>query len=467
MWMYPRLVQPAETGPERPSVILISLDTLRADHLSFYGHDRETSPYLAKFAKECVVFEEAVSASTWTTPSHASMFTGALPWEHGAGSWQRAGRLEDSWVTVAELAQEAGYTTAAFTEGGAVGGGLGFLQGFEQYNDGQFEARPWSGTAVMMFNRAERWMLQRRADPFFTFLHTFEIHAPYCSPPPEGTQFVPEDAPETTCLFEAQIDTPRLTGHGVDLYDGGILYTDWVLGGFLENLRAGGVLEKAVVIITADHGEEFGEHGSLGHLTHIYEEVIHVPLMIRFPGGQWGGMRVRELVATRDLHATIADVMGVPVAKRFKGAQSFLSLVDPDGRAPYTREHVFSHLSLGDSETAAPTEGLYEAQHFSVRSLTGRYMISDKPYLKAVQAAGKVTEAIAPWTHEAYDRTRDPGEHTNLAGNFTPSLEALRRILMGRLKRDGQLGHLMGGGGEGSPQISRESIEEMEAMGYF
>jgi arylsulfatase A-like enzyme len=465
-WSVPQLTGTPEREERRPNILLIVLDTLRVDRLHHTGYGRETSPELDRFAQESTVFLNAVSPSTWTTPSHASMFTGAQVWQHGAGSWFRGFSLSDRWNTIAEIARAEGYTTAAFTEGGAVGGRFGFSQGFEQYDDGPVFEGPRSGTAKITLEKAWDWMARRAAAPFFMFVHTFEIHAPYCSPPPDGTAYVNPEA-GSCCIDEDEITDDEIGARASSLYDGGVRYTDRMLGAFLERMKTEGLLENTIVVITSDHGEEFGEHGAYGHSTHIFPEVCNVPLMVRMPGPARPGTKVDTLVGTIDLHATLAEFMGAPADRVFPEARSFAALARGDADATYDRPYVFCHLPQRDQDAALATGRDHEYEYYSIRSQEARFMITNHFWMLREIGAMPPETAAAEWTEFAFEHLADPFETQNLAESPSEELKRLRGILYDRLRADGQLRHSLGNSESRALDVSEESIQQMEAMGYF
>jgi len=465
-WSVPQLTGAPQREESRPNILLIVLDTLRVDRLHHMGYGRETSPELDRFAEECTVFRNAVSPSTWTTPSHASMFTGAQVWQHGAGSWFRGFTLSDKWNTVAEIAHAEGYTTAAFTEGGAVGGRFGFSQGFEQFDDGPVFEGPRSGTAKITLEKAWDWMAQRAAAPFFMFVHTFEIHAPYCSPPPDGTAYVDPDA-GSCCIEEADITDDEIGARASSLYDGGVRYTDRMLGAFLRRMETEGLLKNTIVIITSDHGEEFGEHGAYGHSTHIFPEVCNVPLMVRMPGPARAGTRVDRLVGTIDLHATLAEFMGAPADRVFPESRSFAALARGDADAAYDRPYVFCHLPQRDQDAALATGRDHEYEYYSIRSQDARFMITNHFWMLREIGAEPPESRIVEWTEFGFEHRTDPFESRNLAETPSEELQRLRGILYDRLRADGQLRHSLGNSESNALDVSEESIQQMEAMGYF
>jgi len=314
-------------GPDRPSVILISVDTLRADHLSCHGYERDTSPVIDSLATAGVRFEWAFAQATFTLPSHMTLFTSLYPTVHDVINRDR--RLPGARTTVTEALVEAGYRTAAFTDGGFVGGRYGFNQGFERYRD------RWTLIAGSV-PRALDWIDAVPDDePFFVFLHCYDVHDPYLPPEPYRSRYTDPDydgdfVPTTRALTEirdrlgADPDghhglTDADVAHMVALYDGGIRYTDRWLGRFFAGLRELGVADDTWIILTSDHGEEFTEHGSVLH-ERLYHTVTHVPLIVVPPGGLDAGVVRSEIVELVDVAPMIVEVTGAPALADAQGA---------------------------------------------------------------------------------------------------------------------------------------------------
>ena len=301
-WSTPFLTpQPPRDGT---SVLLMSIDTLRADHLGCYGYGRDTSPNIDRLAREGVLFRQAVSASTWTLPSHASMFTGLLPSRHGAVRRGFTTPLRPTFDTLAELLWDQGYRTAGFTGGGFVL--LGLDQGFERYTNPGADTDKVAILARTV-EHTESWMRDHRAVPFFAFFHTYAVHMPYAPPEPYRAMFAPPPPSGPSAAF----DVPGLVG----LYDGEIRHMDAVVGGLLDRLRNDRELaQRTCVILTADHGEEFEEHGALFHdHAKVYEELARVPLIVWCPSRFAGGRVIDQPVSLVDLLPTVLDIAGVSI----------------------------------------------------------------------------------------------------------------------------------------------------------
>ena len=459
LWGTPLLYSAsAKWDIETPNVILISLDTLRADHVGCYGYARETTPNLDRFAEECVLFETAVTSAPWTTPSHASVFTGLHPAVHGAGIHSRGFRLGGQWNTLAEVARSNGYLTTAFTEGIAIRGQLGFAQGFDIYSDGPAPDRHIAGTAEQTFARAAAWLDRYGRLPFFLFVHTYEIHEPYGGPGRWRDLF-------TDPGFEGRADQgPAARAHTVDLYDGGIAYTDEHLGRFLDALRQHGLLRNTAVVVFSDHGEEFWEHGAAGHLTHLYDEVLLVPLLIRLPGDRPPYGRVRRQVALRDVFATVLEFLGMPAAAG--GTSSLLSLAESGGASEtYPRRWVHSELVQREDPLTEQLGRPAEWTARSVRTEAAKYVASNKrAVLNAARAVNPADASTAPVVDEEfYDLLEDPVERENAAKRDpkrTAHFRALNEALLGSISSGDQTGQEEQG-------LTEKDIEALKSMGYL
>jgi arylsulfatase A-like enzyme len=310
----------SEAGIE--GVLLVTVDTLRADHLSAYGGPDPT-PAFDAVAAEGVLVERAYTPTPSTGPAHASLFTGLYPWRHGV--LQNAAPLPDELVTLAMSLRERGFRTAAFVSSFILDGRFGFDRGFESYGFEATEKIVWRGQLRPRFyargaattDAALRWLHDHRGERFFLWIHYFDPHAPY--EPPEGFALPPgTDVDLDGRRVPSGLGSRSRLGDLVRAYRGEVRYTDAELGRLLDSLREDGRLDRIALVVTSDHGEAFGDHGQLGHGTTLYEELVRVPLLVRGPGIP-AGRRLPGPVQLEDLMPTLLDWLGLPVPPDLDG----------------------------------------------------------------------------------------------------------------------------------------------------
>lgn len=313
----------ADAPVRDPDVVLIVMDTTRVDRLGLYGHERDTTPRLDAFAESCEVFERAWSSASWTLPAHASLLTGLYVSAHGAHmkpGWapdargENPAHLVSSATTLAEILRDRGYATAVFAAAGWLAPEFGLLQGYE-VKDAEFrrETVPVETVpAETITARAKAWMDGVPADqPLHLLVNYFDPHDPY-RPAPDfdlWSAAYPKGAPLDPTADESERHEFLLRARErlLALYDGEIRYMDHHLGALLDHLRAIGRLENALVVITADHGEGFGDK-AVGHAVWLYESLLRIPMIVHRPGG--GGMRRSELVSIVDVMGIVAEEVG-------------------------------------------------------------------------------------------------------------------------------------------------------------
>jgi arylsulfatase A-like enzyme len=322
------VVSDAAAVDTRPNVVVISLDTLRARNVSGYGYGRQTSPFFDSLAKRGALFEDAITTSVTTGPSHMSMFTGLYPVNHGlsTGLEHKADRV----VTLAEALRNAGYQTAAFTEDGYIVRDRGFGRGFSEYTENKAILRHGPGEVRRTFGQARRWLSSpaRAREPFHLFVHTYEVHSPYRPPGKYGELFEGDDqpGPEDPVLLRQR-----------DNYDREIRYVDDKLRELVATLDERGLRERTLLVITADHGEEFHEHGHYQHGGAVFDESLHIPLLFLGPGIPPG--RHTGQVSLIDVMPTLLDYAGVPPPPDLDG-MSLLPAIR--GEAPVAPRTLFA-----------------------------------------------------------------------------------------------------------------------------
>lgn len=377
----------------RPNVLLISIDMLRSDRLSCYGHTRATSPAIDRLAAEGQVFETHVSSSSWTLPGHASLFTALPDSLHGAVDMDM--RVAEGQFTLAERFQSAGWTTAGFYSGPFLHPAFGFGQGFERYVDCTSYGKSLSQAQVQQWTRSvdvekaahaditsprvhaafEQWLTTRDRDrPFFAFLHMWDVHYDFLPPPPYDTLFDPDykgPIDGRDFWFDDRIRAdmnPRDLQHLLALYDGEIAWTDSWIARIREDLTRAGVLDNTIVVITSDHGTEFFEHGAKGHRNTLHEEVVRIPLIVRWPSAISAGGRVTQQSRSIDVLPTLLELAGLPPAADVLG-RSLVPLMR-DCMAPHAPHAVLELSSRGRALRAVRTQNgklidsLHDSRHY-------------------------------------------------------------------------------------------------------
>lgn len=404
------------------NVLVISFDALRADALGLYGYSRNTSPNLDAFASEAVVFEDAYVASPVTPTSFAAVFTGLYPFKSFIG-WKLA-----STTTLATVMQNAGYQTFGLLNNVQLVTERHFDRGFEHYDTGRWTDEELLEVAMDRINLAADG-----EQPFFGWVHFISPHTPYdfreisahLAPAMSEGRF----AERVGGSFE--IETPEELKRVRDLYDGEIFFADHLFGQLVSHLRETGVLDNTMIIVTADHGEEFMEHGQVQHNA-LYEPLVRVPLLIRHPGHPVG-VRVEEPVMTMDLLPTIASVIGANAPGDLDGVDLRASL-DPD-------------------------------RHRIVTGMTN----PDRYEILSARSGKKLIQICTPdFREELYDLSADPGETTNIvldrpevANELGIHLEDLTSAEPCALIRSVNQGK--------APEhlLSSEQIEELKSLGYI
>lgn len=437
----------AELNCPRCPVVLVSVDTLRADHLGCYGYSRPTSPCVDAFSARAILFERAYAPSFTTADSHMSMFTGVYPSVHGVRTvWKEEPDfrpLDPGITTLPELLRASGYATAGFTGGGNVAPEHGFGRGMDVYEALEDDAARVD--KVLAFAR------QQGSRPYFLFVHTYSVHDPYTPSPPWARSFDPTYAgriqsdlaalrrvatsfDSERALFWSPVDRKdsRDVAHLVALYDGEIRQLDEHLCRLLDGLLT--LHPRPLVVLTSDHGEQFAEHGGFLH-TALYEELIHVPLLVWHPRLTRPG-RVHERVSLVALMPTLLDLLGLPPAVQAQG-RSLRSLLA--GRAP--DDAIFSE----------------KAGHAAAYIRNGQKLILRR-------RRGKE----GPERAELYELDRDPRETRNRAAKHLEG-SGLREALEGIRNTNRMLAATLRPAQATATGVrpDEETVERLRALGYL
>jgi arylsulfatase A-like enzyme/Tfp pilus assembly protein PilF len=418
------LLRSRSLSASRPNILLITLDTTRADHLGAYGYRLGATEHLDRLASQGVLFERTVSAAPITLPAHTSLFTALNPFTHGVrnnGNFS----LKEGVPTLATALHEHGYRTAAFVSSFVLDHRRGLARGFDHYDDRVEGGASSSGTEVE--RRGDRtalaageWLTDqmggagtgpsgqdRRAanhSPLFVWIHLYDPHDPYDPPSPFRETFAQRP------------------------YDGEIAFDDTVVGSVIDRLDRLGLLSSTLIAVVGDHGESLGDHGEVTHSMFVYEATQHVPMIVWWPGHLPSGSRVAPLVRAIDLAPTLLDLIGLP------------PLAGAEGRSllPLVRGHAAAAPASAYAETYFP---LFYMNWSPLRSIQDdRWKFIDAP------------------TAELYDLTNDPREQTNLADREPARTEALRRAL-NALMPDGAARMA-------PDRMDRDTVERLASLGY-
>jgi choline-sulfatase len=431
---------------DRPSILLVTLDTTRADHCSAYGYGRPTTPHLDALARRGVRFEAAYAPTASTGPSHASMFTGLLPLWHGVLKNGQA--LGEDRTTLAERLHAAGYRTAAVVSSFAVDRRFGFAQGFDSYDDrfsgkgvthpnkvweGNVVGKPFDRRAEETRARAMEWLAgqgdlaprhwwTRDPAPFFLWVHFFDAHAPYDPPASHAALFPPQG--------ETDVDRSRAA------YDAEVHYADEEMGRILDALAAAGTLDRTLVVVAGDHGEGLMAHGHMNHGVYIYEEAVRVPLVFHWPGGGARPATVAAPVELVDLTPTLLALAGLP------------PMADGNGRSLAS--------VLRQQETADSGREIFlQRRRYDDRIPAGIPVKGDKYGLRA--GRWKYIEAREEDSYELFDLLADPAESHNLRPSDPEQAALMSRRLGAWTSRAPNLPAL---------PVTPEDAERLRAMGY-
>ena len=403
---------------EEMNIILLTIDTLRADHLECYGYDKVKTPQINRLANEGILFEHNIVQAPLTLPSHASILTGTYPLHHGVRD-NGGFYLDENHVTLAEELKSCGYATGAFVAAFVLDSKWGLDQGFDYYYD-NFDLTKYKKVSLDAVQRrgdevlAEvyKWLGNQSQNKFFAWIHLYDPHTPYDPPEPYKSQYL---------------------GKRFSLYDGEIAYVDQLMGEFRKFMEDKGLWERTLIVFTADHGESLGEHKENAHGFFIYDSDVRVPLIVRIPGAKLAGRTIQNQVRSIDIMPTVLNAVGGNIPESVHG-DSFLPLL------------------LGqeeETERLAYSETYWPRYHYGWSELKllrkGQYKFIDAP------------------RPELYDVYEDPGETENLVNEkASVGIEMKRELeaLIAQYSREGI--------DEVVPQkIDDDSLIKLQALGYL
>ncbi len=426
---------------DRPNVILISMDTVRRDHCSLYGYEKDTTPNLSLFAQQGTNFDLAYAPTSTTGPSHATFFTSLYPITHRV--IKNGLELPDKYETLAEILKAQGYQTAAVVSSFVLDAKFGYAQGFAFYDDdfplAQSTVRwnAWEGHKVtggfdrradFTTKRAIQWIkLYADADkPFFLFVHYFDPHKPYTPPEPFRSIFTEEESSDPL-----QRD--------IGLYDAEIAFTDYEIGNLLMAINQMKLEDTTVVIITSDHGEGLMQHGWMYHGVSVYEELVRVPLIFRWPGHIPKGRIFTAPVGLINLTPTILDLLGIDINERsFQGQTLAPSLYGQDQLDPNHPVYLYRRHYKEQTRGGIWVKG----EGFGLRVGNWKYILCQEENKR-----------------ELFDLAKDPQEMKNLYTVFPDKARALSSQLEtwkeSVIVQDSV-----------QPHISEDDLERLKSLGY-
>jgi arylsulfatase A-like enzyme/Tfp pilus assembly protein PilF len=403
------LLAAVQAQTPRPNVLLITLDTVRADRLGAYGYTKGATPALDRLAREGVRFADATTQAPLTAPAHAAILTGLYPARLGVRD-NAATPIPDAVTTAAEAFKAGGYRTGGFVGAFILTAPYGFAQGFDlfdadfpNFSDSMKLQVQRRGAAVV--DAASTWLDGGGTEPFFAWVHLYDAHAPYDAPPP----------------FSAKFRTSP--------YDGEIAYVDGCIARLVAALERGGRLDRTIVAVVADHGESLGEHGEEEHGMFLYEGVLRIPWILRLPGGTRAGRTVTEQVRAIDVLPTLGALAGVSLPR--VDGESVTGLIEGRTRAeepPSYAETFYPRWHYGWSELK------------SIRADHWKYIDAPKP--------------------ELYDMRADPGERRNASGARAPLAAGLGAALTGIATSFGAAATTQ------APQPDAETLARLRSLGY-
>ena len=461
----------------RPNIILLVLDCARAQSLSCYGYPRETTPNIDRLAEDGVVYENAFSPANWTIPSHASMFTGTYPSEHRVSG--RGLRLDRQFITLAQVLKAQGYETVGFTANSLVSRITDLDRGFDRIRDVTWlldRPNPSLVTTIIdrlyakltwrrydygarRVNRLIRgWLSRREASgpPFFLFVNYLETHLKYDPPGKFKLLFQPQGVTHrrirrvpqrpwdymSGALEVSEEDFKILTA----LYDAELRYADYRVGQLVEFLQARSLMDNTVLVVTSDHGENVGDHGLMDHQFSVYNSLIHVPLIVRYPEAFPPGQRITEIVQTLDIFPTLMDLLGIDDEDAWNQVQGWSILPNRVRQRP----------QFAVSEDLAPQMWLLN----TVQGANERGLQHDRQLRAYITLAHKYIWA-SNGQEELYDWTVDPGEMNNLINDEPGIAGALRSRLDEWVSAHGSASEQPTG------EIDDAVMERLKGLGYI
>jgi arylsulfatase A-like enzyme len=460
----------------RPSVLLLVLDTARADRFSCYGYERDTTPFLKRLSKDATLYPETISAAAWTMPSHASIFTGLYPSAHG--STLKNMYLDDQFITLPEFLESKGYVTIGISNNPIVNLENGLAQGFEHYvemwkdevlNPTLFHRLDWllkrflgqtDGGALRTNGWVREWLnhVHRRDQPFFLFINLMESHLWNNAPKSYHEMFLREEySPTVKNIFQRNLCS-LLTGYLSltfeewidfgDIYDGDLYYLDRRIEELFQFLEEDSFLDEMIIVITSDHGEHLGEHGMIGHITSLYEPLVRVPMIVKVSEGLPKLPEVKGIVQTVDIYPTLIELLGfeddIPDG-HFQG----YSLVGAE-RSPH--EYAIAEIESPESLIS----------NFLKEYPEGKEILKYDRALKSMRIGISKYIWSSTGKHEFYNLLDDPEELKNLIAEKSTEADELEKRL-----KDWLISFEHAGVSEKGRELDAELLQKLKDLGYI
>jgi len=428
---------------DQQNVILLVIDTLRADHLGCYGYGRNTSPFLDELSEKAYLFTDVTSQAPWTNPSVVSILTSLYPSTHHLLTLRSGGKMKTlsrNITTLAELLKAEGYSTAAFSANPWLVPGIGIERGFDVFKD-----LPIKTKANSLHEIALEWVRRNNTtgQPFFLYIHYMDVHGPYTPPSPYDTLFtsrIKTGRELSSREIEIMPGYLRINGLGtldeyIGRYDGGIRYWDECFSVFLENLSLEGYLKNTILIVTSDHGEEFLEHDGFNHGSTLFQEQVHVPLLLRSPDA--GGGVIEEPVELVDIVPSLLSMLGISIPQFLQG-NNLVPLL-------HGENHILSPV-FSEGTVAFGGVPLPGGSFKSVR--VGEF---------------KLILNTETGTTKLYDLSADPGELKKNFDDKSPERARALAVLRGWMERSSKAGERYE---SGVYDIGKELDKNLKALGY-
>ncbi len=442
---------------DRPvNIVLITLESVRPDHMACFGGKRVTCPNLDALAKEAMLYDDCHSVTSWTLSAHASLFTGLYPSAHQTR--RPHSKLGDSYTTVAEVLSGRGYQCAGVVSGPFLQTQHNLHQGFEYYNDSPSELTQKLAHGDITNPEMERLLrdfVTKRRDknrPFFLFAYFWDPHYDYIPPAPYNEMFVSPDCEqidvtryESSKTVHANITEGHLE-YVISQYDGEIYWTDEHLGRFFDLLKAEGLWDNTVIIVMADHGEEFFEHGKKGHKNNLYVESVQVPLIIKYAKGGPQG-RDSRLVSFVDIFPTILDLTHTTAAPFPHQGRSLLEASPSPERAIFYELLSLWYRRRPAGLGGAPKVHTRTEQWFAIR-----------------QGNDKLIKVIRPDRTELYNVRKDPQEQEDVSGQNSARTQELANKLKQWQELMRAVAVTYGAGGKA--ELDEKQLERLRSLGY-